>query len=188
MDLPANEAGGKSRRFFTDLDTKSHVHITVRAPNLSSLDVGTYAIRGFREFFGITPDMNGIMWQKFDLGGIPGCFIKLREHSLRDPAPVLRCTNCGEAYNLTSDSFVVTDQDLEDRILKSGGKIIRTSGSEKPKPRPDLVMRSGGSAAGGKCLHKVIDDLRTGSYRRWACDKCRFVQGYPGSFFRYELP
>ncbi len=67
LDSPAKEAGEKPRRSCTDLDTKCHVHITSRAGNLSSLDIGSYALIAFPEFFGITPDLDGIMWQKFVL-------------------------------------------------------------------------------------------------------------------------
>ena len=92
----------------------------------------------------------------------------------------LACNNCGEVFVVGDDSSIVTDEDLFNTILSSGG-TVNVHGELKREP--DVVVKRFGLTPDEKSeildkAKKVQDDLEQGSKRQWHCGACSSVQSY----------
>jgi len=92
----------------------------------------------------------------------------------------LTCTNCGEVYTVGENASIVTDEDLFNTILSSGGSI---NVHGELKREPDVVVKRVGLSSDEKnaileTAKIVQDDLEQGSKRQWHCGACSTVQSY----------
>jgi len=92
----------------------------------------------------------------------------------------LTCNNCGEVFTVGDDSSIVTDEDLFNTILSSGG-TVNVHGELVREP--DVVVKRFGLTPDDKSAildkaKRVQDDLEQGSKRNWHCGACSSVQSY----------
>lgn len=188
IDSVLDDAKGRPRRFFSDVNTKCGVHIYDRAADLADdAHFVTYVLTTFRQFFGVDPDVEAVRHRVFTYGTIPGCVIELWEPGTRPTTAILKCAKCGAVYDFGANAQVVTDEDVHETVRRLGGQVSTLPDSGDARSRhPDLVM-GGGGTSGHDQLSGILADLRSGGRRRWMCKECDHVQGYPGSFFRHRF-
>ena len=77
---------------------------------------------------------------------------------------------------------MVTLEDALQRFRQFGATVVEHE-SQAENPSPDLIALGGQQSEFQSISSSVLDCLQAGKYRRWRCNECDFVQGYPGSFF-----
>ncbi len=182
LDMPCDRASGKSRRSCTGPDLKWRVIVSPGSGRFSLPDVQVRALTQLPQLFGIL-DWDNVVWSLFVSWGVPGCIIEQWAYGPRVGAsPVIRCGQCGKAYDLGADAGLLTPEGERRDIERYGGSLTYTG--QEPVILRDSVFVTSNVPAFREGLADVINGLAAGKLRRWRCAGCGYQQGYPGSLYR----
>jgi hypothetical protein len=200
LDLPASSPTsklyGKPRRFGVDNKTWYEFVKTAKGPELievlGRILSDTASDNDYLVFSQFTEELcrlretvaAGVELNlgEFNYDSQPGWLICAWDSAPLHRDHCLTCRGCGQAFDFAAGSGMVTDEDIEQTFLSAGQSVIKHP-SRLDHPDPDLVIVQSEGPKNRGIPPYVIKSLRLGKYRRWRCQQCNYVQGYPGSLF-----
>lgn len=199
LDVKSSKLNNKPRRFFTDTRTvckftciKPESNTPVlpaisRIQGARGTDADVNLIEEFTDILlcqapGLS-ETKEVQFDQFIFAGLSGTVVLIFEKDKTvQPSPILRCKQCGVEFDLSSGAVMVTLEDALQRFRQFGATVVEHE-SQAENPSPDLIALGGQQSEFQSISSSVLDCLQAGKYRRWRCNECDFVQGYPGSFF-----
>jgi hypothetical protein len=129
---------------------------------------------------GVEVDESGLEAESFYYDHQPGSAFIVWQDEPPEAENALVCRGCGSVYDFAKGVGMITDEDSVADFLSAGLEVCAHP-HRIEYPCPDLVVAETDVEEVRGLRDHVIRALSDGRYRRWRCERCHRVQGYPGS-------